>query len=444
MNRIDITIDPDDWQAMQDDMKNLYGEFGNNSFGGPQGNPPVPGNPPQPGNHPPPGSPPPQGAPSAQGAPPQGGPMDKGGMDANPMWVAATLEFDGDTWTNVGVRFKGNSTLRGAWSQGSWKLPLKLDFDEFEDEYPEIDDQRFYGFKQLSLSSNFNDESFLREKVAADIFREAGVPAAHTAFYRVYVDYGEGSIYFGLYTMVEVVDDTVIEEQFEDDSGNLYKPEGPGASFAYGSFSEQVFDKETNEDESDWSDILALYDALHASERSTDPAAWRNNLEAVLDVDGFLNWLAVNTVLQNWDTYGIMAHNYYLYNDPTTGLLTWIPWDNNEAISEGKMHGILSISLEEATAEWPLISFLMDDDFYKAKYVAYVEETANDVFEPSRMIARYIELHDLVAPYVSGVEGELPGYTSLRSTASFDTSLDFLANHVNSRYAEAMAYVSSQ
>ncbi len=68
-----------------------------------------------------------------------------------------------------------------------------------QEEYTEIDDQRFYGFKQLSLSSNYSDNSFLREKVAADIFRESGVPAAQTAFYQVYVDYGEGPIYFGLY-----------------------------------------------------------------------------------------------------------------------------------------------------------------------------------------------------------------------------------------------------
>ena len=155
------------------------------------------------------------------------------GDDNNPVWVPATIEFEGDSWTNVGIRFKGNSSLKSTWGSGTMKLPFKLDFDEFEDDYPEIDDQRFYGFKQLSLSSGFNDSSFLREKITADIFRDAGIPAAHTAFYQVFVDYGKGPTYFGLYTMVEVVDDTVIEEQFQDDSGNLYKPEGQGASFAY-------------------------------------------------------------------------------------------------------------------------------------------------------------------------------------------------------------------
>ena len=64
-------------------------------------------------------------------------------------------------------------------------------------------------------------------------------------------------------------------------------------------------------------------------------------------MDGFLRWLAVNTVIQNWDTYGKMTHNYYLYNHTTGKGLTWIPWDNNEALQSGKQGGALSLSMEE-------------------------------------------------------------------------------------------------
>ena len=80
-----------------------------------------------------------------------------------------------------------------------------------------------------------------------------------------------------------------------------------------------------------------------ADTRISNAEAWRAGLEAVFDVDGFLNWLAVNTVIQNWDTYGLMSHNYYLYNDPISGLLTWIPWDNNEAFKTGNMRTALSL-----------------------------------------------------------------------------------------------------
>ena len=154
-----------------------------------------------------------------------------------------------------------------------------MDFDEFENSSSEIENQRFYGFKQLSFASNAMDDFLLREKITADIFRNAGVVAPHTAFYEVYIDYGEGSQYFGSYTLIEVVNDTVIKTQFDEDSGNVYKPEGSGATFAKGTFEEASFDKQTNSDEADWSDIEAVFDALRAEMRLTDPLIWRTNLE---------------------------------------------------------------------------------------------------------------------------------------------------------------------
>lgn len=453
VNRIDITITSDNWQAMLDDMTALYGEQGTGGgmggFG--DGGQPPDGMAPPDGAERPEGMEPPEGMELPEGAAPQGGgPGFGGGMmggmgtDENPVWVPATIEFEGDTWANVGIRFKGNSSLMSTWRSGSLKIPFKLDFDEFEDQYPEIEDQRFYGFRQLTFSSNYSDNSMLREKVTADVFREAGIAAPNTAFYAVYVDYGEGPIYFGLYTMVEVVEDTVIETQFEDDSGNVYKPEGQGATFAEEAFSEASFDKETNQDEDDYSDILALYDALHSELRTTDPAAWRSDLEAVFDVDTFLHWLAVNATLQNWDTYGTMSHNYYLYDDPTSGQLTWIPWDNNMALSGGGMGRVLSLDMETVGEQWPLISYLMADEVYHAVYVNYVEDTVNGAFEPAKMAATYQELHDLVQPYVTGDNGEIEGYTSLSSPDAFDQALDDLIDHAQSRYDAAEAYLASQ
>jgi spore coat protein H len=64
------------------------------------------------------------------------------------------------------------------------------------------------------------------------------------------------------------------------------------------------------------------------------------------DRDVFLKYLAVNTIIQNWDTYGRMTHNYYLYNNPDNNLLTWIPWDNNEALQNSKMGGSLRLTFQ--------------------------------------------------------------------------------------------------
>src|SRR5690606_31095003 len=161
------------------------------------------------------------------------------------------------------------------------------DFDEFEDAYPEIDDQRFYGFKQLSLSNNWQDGSAMRDALAYDLLRDAGLVASETGFYQLELDFGEGPRDLGLYTVVEVVDDTVIPRHFEDAGGNIYEVEGPAASFMAGT-REQIpasFQVESDPDQADWSDIRALYDVLHSPLRTEDGAAWRRSLESVFEVE---------------------------------------------------------------------------------------------------------------------------------------------------------------
>ena len=356
----------------------------------------------------------------------------------DPLMVPAEVFYKGKEWYRVGVRFKGNSSLQSTWSSGNLKLSFKLDFDEYEDTYPQIDNQRFYGFKKLSLKNNYNDKSMLREKVATDIFRASGVTSSHAAFYELYVDHGDGPTYFGVYTLVEEVDDTLIDE-FSNNDGNLYKPDGTGASFASGTFTQDVFVKKTNEDAADYTDIQSLFTALHASNRTTDAAAWRTNLESVFDTNTFLKYLAVNTVIQNWDTYGRMTHNYYLYNNPDTKKIFWIPWDNNEALQLGNQGGSYALNFSGLNAtSWPLIGYLYNDPTYKAKYDVYVKSVIDNAFNETTMKAKYTAYGALVKPYAIK---EVKGYTFLNSTSDFQTAIDALSSHVTARTAAANAYL---
>ncbi len=398
VKRLDIVVDSDRWEAMLADMSELYGNFGSS-----------------------------------------GRPGSLVESDEDPIFVPAEVFYEGTEWYRVGIRFKGNSSLQSTWSSGNMKLSFKLDFDEFEDTYPQIKNQRFYGFKKFSLKNNYNDASMLREKVASDVFRDAGLAVSHTALYTLYVDYGDGPQYFGVYTLVEEVDDTVIDTQFSDDNGNLYKPDGTGASFASGTFSEDVFEKKTNEDDEDWTDIKNLFAALHADNRTSDPQSWRDGLDAVFDTDTFLKYLAVNTVIQNWDTYGRMTHNYYLYNNPDTGLLTWIPWDNNEALQTGNQQGSLPLNFSGlSSSSWPLIGFLYNDDVYKAKYDAYVEETINNYFKTTEMQALYTNYAALVEPYATS---EVSGYSFLRNSSEFQSAISTLKSHVAQRTSAVNSYL---
>ena len=399
VKRLDIVITETRWQSMLDDMTDLYGAFGSGS----------------------------------------GGPGGLSEVDEDPIFVPAEVFYNDMEWYRVGVRFKGNSSLQTSWQSGILKLSFKLDFDEFEDDYPQIDNQRFYGFKKLSLKNNYDDKSMLREKVATDVFRNAGLVASHTAFYAVYVDHGDGPQYFGLYTMVEEVDDTVLDTQFSDDDGNLYKPDGDAASFAAGNYDEDEFVKKTNEDEADFSDVASLLAIINDGSRTTDAEAWRTNLEAVLDTDVFLKYLAVNTVIQNWDTYGRMTHNYYLYNNPDTSKLTWIPWDNNESLQFGKQGGSLPLDFSGLNAsEWPLIGYLYADDVYKAQYDTYVQEVVDGAFNVSTIQSQYATYSALIEPYATS---EVTGYTFLNSSSEFQSAVNQLNAHVVSRANAVNAYL---
>ncbi len=371
----------------------------------------------------------------------QGGPGGGGGgadVDEEPMWVPVTVEYDGLTWWQVAMRYKGNSSLRSAYNSGIEKLSFRLDFDEYEDMYPELDDQRFWGFKKMTFSNGFNDDSLIRDKVAADIFRDGGVPAARGSFARVYVDFGEGPTYFGLYTMIEDVSNKMLDTQFDDDSGNLYKPDGTGA--ALGTFVEADMIKKTNEDEARWGDVQALIGAINADQG--DAAAWRRGLESVLDVDRFLVWLALNQSMVNWDTYGWMTHNYYIYADPTDGRFTWIPWDLNESLmvrsgGGGMGNNADSVLLDEIGSGWPLIRNVLDDHVYAAQYRQELDNAAAGAFAEDTVAARMQAAHDLIAPYVTGADGEQAPYTFLPNDAAFANSVDGsggLLDHVEDRH----------
>ncbi len=402
VKRLDIVVTEENWQAMLDDMTDLYGSFGSGSGGGP------------------------------------GGGLNEGSED--PIFVPADIFYNDIQWYRVGVRFKGNSSLQSSWGNGILKLSLKLDFDEFEADYPQINNQRFYGFKKLSLKNNYEDKSFLREKVTAEIFRDAGLAVSHTAFYEVYIDRGASPEYFGLYTLVEEVDDTVIKTQFYSSDGNLYKPEDTGASFKNGTFNESDFTKKTNEDEGNWTDIQNLFAVLHDPTRLTQPEFWRHDLDSIFDTDVFLKYLAVNTIVQNWDTYGRMTHNYFLYNNPENGKLTWIPWDNNEALQEGKLNGSPNLNFSDvSSSSWPLIGYLYADDVYKAKYDGFVKETRAGVFNPLTIQAKYSENTILIESYAIS---ERAGFSFLNSSSDFQNALSALNSHANNRASAVDNYLN--
>lgn len=408
VQRLDIVIGEDYWNVMQADLDSLYGNVT-------QG-PPTPGQPPQ--------------AFSSQ----------------NPKYVPCQVYYEGTQWYDVGIRYKGNSSLRSAYQQGNNKLPFRLEFNHFENENPAIYGQSFYGFHQLSFSSGFKDQSCIREKITPELFREYGIPCAHTAFYEIYIDHGSGPIYYGLYTMVEVIFDSMIKESYSGNgSGNCWKPDSDGAYLNDVSvFTDATMPNKTNP--GIYTEVINLVNVLKSSDRTTNPAQWRANLESVFDMDQYLKYLAANTTIANWDTYGKMTHNYYLYANPTDGLLNWIPWDNNESLNtNGSMPTLLfdfsnmqnNKPAADGTTTWPMIRYIYDDTTYKTQYQQNIDAFIASAFSVSNLQDKINYNANLVQQYV---EAEQPGYTYLNSISDFTTAISDLNSYAQVRWNQAAAY----
>ncbi len=309
-------------------------------------------------------------------------------------YAPCSVKFNDKEWLNVGIKYKGNLSLKKQWIKGIHKLSFKLNFDKYEDDYPEIKNQRFYGFKELTLFNNYKDKSYIKEMFMANILAEENQIASKAAFYELYINTGDGNglKYYGLYTMLENIDNTVIKSNFDNNDGNLYEPEGATATFASKNINTSDFPEKNNDGNTDWNDIKTLNTILHADYRSSTPSKWRSDLEEQFNVSNFLKTLALNRVVENKETYGFVAENFYLYNN--NNRLEWIATDFNEIIKT--KNSFVELSLDDISDDWPLISFLIEDAEYKKQYHTYLKNIMNNNYNTESINNKLLTYREII------------------------------------------------
>ena len=150
-----------------------------------------------------------------------------------------------------------------------------------------------------------------------------------------------------------------------------------------------IFDYAKTNDPSD-ADKTRLIAALKAISEG--------ELDAALDVDGAISWLAANALLGNDDGYlGSMLHNYYLYE--LNGKLTILPWDYNLAF--GGFAGGSAVSAVNdpidtpASGERPLVTALLSDEDCLERYHSALYDLATFLTDSS-MDALITDLVDMI------------------------------------------------
>lgn len=212
--------------------------------------------------------------------------------------VAATFKYRDMVMPRVGVRLKGEYSFRSIDDKPSFRI----DFDEL------IKGQTFLGLAHMVLNNAVQDPTFLSERFAYHLYRTAGLPAPRANSALLFVN----GTYYGVYTNVEVIDETFLARWFADPSGNVY--EDAGVDFTPGA--ETAFDLETNEKRNDRRDLASLIAAVDRA----SPEDFVDVVGPHLDLNRFVRYAALEAALGQQDGYAFgsgQPNNFRLYGEPT-------------------------------------------------------------------------------------------------------------------------------
>jgi hypothetical protein len=326
------------------------------------------------------------------------------------LMVPVQANIFGEQLSEVGLRMRGQFSLR----QSGNKKPWAIDTDVY------IDGQEFRNLRKLLLLNNLGDPTLLKELLAYKMMEFAGVPASHTSFVELWFDFVDDEappMYWGVYTLVERVDNKYLANRFGRDSvgGNLYKAShaqrGPMDLVYYGDqitdYPQQngqyAYGKMNNEQEADYSDIIDLIRVIDGTQYSTDED-FSNELEVIFNVDAFLRYMAVVNILGNWDIYPNTGNNFYLFNNPVSGHFEWIPWDLTWG--DNPQAPLFGESDERLVNRAPLYDKVFKIETYRKQYEAYIDLLLHFWFSPNKMTDMVQKYHQQIAPYIDQSTGD--------------------------------------
>lgn len=307
-------------------------------------------------------------------------------------YFPGSVSVDGITIANVGVRKKG---FLG--SLNETKPSLKIKFDKF------VDEQRLSGLKRLTLNNGHQDPSIVNQCLGYQVFTKAGVPAPRCNYAHVTLNGAS----LGVYVHVEEVKKPFLRRHFADDSGNLY--EGTLSDFRDGWMG--TFERKTNksmpegnEDRSDIQEIRAAMDL--------DDNAMYTALEQLIDLDEFMRFWAVETMLSHWDGYSGNNNNFFVYDDPSSGLINFMPWGVDQLF--GASGGTVS-GLPVAATKSELTRRLFLYAPARTRYLGHFQDILESAWNDDELIAESKRMKMLIAGSVrpAKIEEFNAGLTSL-------------------------------
>ena len=359
----------------------------------------------------------------------------------------ATFTYEDDvgkvTLTNVGIRTKGNTTRILPMENGEPNLfHFKLKFNEtFDDEgsalYNQVKkSQTLSGLYELNFKFHmWSDETYIKEAYAYSRLASTGIVIPKVTFGHITFIVGEREMDYGLYTIIEPVDQVFLERRSLEDS-DLYKclwqNYGPATL-------EPIRDEAAVGIKDVSTNYRPAYD-LKVSvgddhDRLYDFIEGLNSqgisfLEENFNIDVFARYQAMAMLLGMPDDYWAMGNNYYLALEKDQTL--FIPYDYDHVLGTGwggepgwDHAGIaqadifawrnLNEKLMGTPYEHPLVDTLMENEDFKELYTSYLRTYIEDtsLFSMESFQKFYDEAMTL---YEGQVEGEIGGEWPSRIT----------------------------
>lgn len=139
----------------------------------------------------------------------------------NEEYRSGNITINGETFYNVGIRPKGNTSLTNvAKDDTTDRYSFKIKFDEY------VDGQTYHGIESIVLNNNIQDNTSMKEYITYDLYEFLGVATPEMSYSYITVNNDD----WGLYLAIEVVDERYLQNNFGTTEGNLYKPETMGVN----------------------------------------------------------------------------------------------------------------------------------------------------------------------------------------------------------------------
>jgi len=325
-----------------------------------------------------------------------------------------------DTIEEVGFRLRGNT------SRSADKKSFKISFNSY------VSGKKYRGLEKMNLNGEHNDPSIMRSKLCWDTYQQADIPVSRSNHVAFYIN-GE---YHGLYINIEHIDEEFIQKRFSDDGGNLYKCLWPADLHYRGAdpqlyaepedWGRQAYELKTNLDEYDYSGIAHFIDVLNNYEGDEFVC----ELERIFDVDNYLKVIAMDVLVSNWDGPIVNKNNFYLYHNPKTERITYIPYDLDNTLGID-WFGINWVETDiykwsELSNDYrPIYENILGIPEYERRYTYYMSQILDQVFSPEILYPYLDDRLELVKTFrVNDVFAEMDyGYTYSDFLQSYETQL---------------------